>query len=79
MPPHYSDAGPARASACGFLLLDLIPIAVNDRAARAYAEALSNASGVALTDTTVEDSWYFALIGTVLCTEVTGQAVRPAQ
>ena len=49
---------------------------MNDRATRAYAEAVRAAGATALTDTTVEDSWYFAVIGTLLCSEVTGQAIR---
>jgi len=79
MPEHYADAGPTRGSACGFLLLDLIPIAINDRADRAYAAALHNANAVAVTDTTIADRWYFAVLGTVLCTDLAGQAVRVEQ
>ncbi len=73
------DAGPAQGSACGFLLLGVIPISINDRVSRAYEQALTAANAGAVTDTSVQERWYFALIGTVLCSDLSGRAVRYAQ
>ena len=75
-PGTYTEIGPAKGLGCGLLVFNLIPFRVNDRAARAYAKALREASATALIDTTVEDRWYFAVIGTVVCTEIGGQAIR---
>ncbi len=72
------DAGPTQASACGLLLFNVLPLGTNDRASRAYGYAVAAAKAVALTDTSVQDRWYFALIGTVLCCDISGRAVRNA-
>jgi uncharacterized lipoprotein NlpE involved in copper resistance len=77
-PEHAVDVGPAHGSSCGLLFLDLVPVGVNDRAVRAYAEALRTARAEAITGTTIEDSWYFVVVGTLLCTDVDGRAVRAA-
>jgi hypothetical protein len=76
LPQHYTEAGTAHGSACGLLLLDLIPIGVNDRAARAYTEALHSANATVVADVSTEDSWYFVLVGTLLCTDISGQGIR---
>ena len=72
------DSGPAQGSACGLLLFNVLPLGLNHRASRAYGYALSAAKAVALTDTSIQDRWYFVLIGTVLCCDVSGRAVRNA-
>lgn len=77
-PDHAVEVGPAHGSGCGLLFLDLIPLGVNERVGRAYAEALRTAHAEAITGTTIEDSWYFVVIGTLLCTDVDGRAVRAA-
>jgi len=79
-PPNraLTDAGPAEGSACGLLLLNVLPLGVNDRAARAYAEAVNATNAAALTDTSIEDRWYFILVGTLLCSDIKGRAVRYA-
>jgi hypothetical protein len=75
-PKSYAVVGPAKGSACGLLLLDVIPIGVNDRTERAYADAVAKANATALMDTSVTTSWYYAVIGVVHCTEIQGTAIR---
>jgi hypothetical protein len=75
-PTGYSQVGQAGGTACGMLLLSMIPIAINDRVERAYARALGPGEATSLTDTSITESWYFALIGTVVCTRVEGVAIR---
>lgn len=52
-------------SASGFQLLLLIPININDRHERAYESLLAAAAGDVVTDVRVQESWTYALIGTV--------------
>jgi hypothetical protein len=75
-PESYASVGPATGSACGFLLFDLIPLGINDRVERAYAEALRRDSATALLDTKITNSWYYVFFGVVHCTEVAGVAIR---
>lgn len=75
-PTGYSELGKAGGDACGMILLSVIPIGVNDRVERAYARALARDDATSLTDTSITERWYFGLIGTVVCTRVTGLALR---
>jgi hypothetical protein len=64
-------------SACGLVLLNIIPIGINDRAERAYRNALEPTKANELGDVSVVDSWYYILIGEILCAEVSGAVVVP--
>lgn len=76
--PDSAELGPRTSgSACGLVLLNVIPIGVNDRAERAYRRALEPTKANALADVSVVDSWYYILIGEVLCAEVSGAVVVP--
>ena len=75
-PASYSVLGSTNGSACGLLLFDLIPIGINDRTERAYANAVGKAGATTLIDTSITTSWYYALIGVVHCAEVQGTAIR---
>lgn len=75
-PTEYSEIGSTRGEACGLLLFSLVPMSVNDRVERAYANALERVKGTSLTDTVLTDQWYFALLGPVVCTRVEGLALR---
>ena len=78
-PAGYVLGGPAKGSACGMLVMGVIPAGVNGRAERAYQTALKNGGGGdGLVDTTVRDRWYYAYIGSVLCTDVEGTIYRVA-
>jgi len=52
------------ASAAGFQLLLVIPIRVGSRQERAYAELEKKAKGGMITDVEIQESWYYALVGT---------------
>jgi len=58
------------ASACGFQLLLLIPINTNSRAHRAYDNLIREAGpSYVVRDVKVQETWYYAAVGTVYCTE----------
>jgi hypothetical protein len=61
-------------SACGFQLLLLIPIMTNNRAELAYMSLMHQAGSDYVTDVKVRESWYYAFIGTVYCTEFQAMA-----
>ena len=71
-PTHYATTATGRGSACGLNLFGVFPIAVNDRAQRAYDEALTASGGTGLTDVKVTERWYYAYVGDVFCTDVEG-------
>jgi len=63
------------ASACGFQLLFIIPIKINDRYERAYTELLADAGpGYSVTDIHVSESWRYGLVGTAYCTDLRATA-----
>lgn len=63
-------------SACGVLVFDLIPAGVNTRTDRAYRNAIEG-RGVALTDTEIQNSWYYIpFVGNLLCPTVRGKVQR---
>lgn len=62
------------AQACGFQLLLLIPIMINERQSRAYQELLNAAGREHITDVKIKESWTYAFIGTVYCTELEATA-----
>jgi hypothetical protein len=70
--------GPSReieANACGFQLLTIIPISINSRLQRAYAELQERANGDYITDVKVKESWNYAFVGTTYCTELHAKAI----
>jgi hypothetical protein len=82
--PHDLSRGrPITASACGFQLLLVIPISINDRAERAYSDIVSKAFGDYVTNISVQEQWYWAFVGTVYCTEMQAMAypkiIAPAE
>jgi hypothetical protein len=67
----------AHGSACGFLLLNLVPMGVNGRVEKAYRQAQVAIGERDVTDTKVTDSWWaIPLVGTFLCTEIEETAVQ---
>jgi hypothetical protein len=77
MPEQPHDATKGRtitASACGFQLLLVIPISINDRAKRAYSELVGASGGDYMTDIKVNETWTYAFVGTVYCTEMQAMA-----
>jgi len=70
------EAGLTSGSACGMMILGLIPARMTDRTARAYEDAIHQAGSTGLTETTVTTHWYWAVVGTVHCVDVDGTATR---
>lgn len=62
------------ASASGFQFLLVIPISVNDRHQSAYGQLMAQANGDYITDVKIEESWTYALLGTVYTTTITATA-----
>ena len=63
--------------ACGYQLLDFIPIQTNDTMSRALRNVQYQARGQYIESVQIEQSWIYGLIGTVLCTRVSATAVMP--
>ena len=65
------------AEASGFQLLLFIPIGVNDRTERAYADAIRSVPGATgLINVTYSEDWFWWVIGTNRIVTVTGDAIR---
>jgi len=76
-PVPVGDARTVKGEGCGFQLLLLIPISINDRAERAYMQLEQQAGGDFITDVQVEERWTYALVGTQYCTMMQATAIRP--
>ena len=74
-PASYSEGERTSSQACGMLLFTFIPVSLNDRVERAYAEALDKANATSLTDTSLIESWQFTPFGPRVCTSVSGIAI----
>ncbi len=71
--------GPVRqvdSKNCGFHLLGLIPIMVNDRQSRAYEGIEMQAAGGFITDVRVTESWSWWFIGIGVCTSLNAKVVQ---
>ena len=83
MPPgKYTRLGTATGSACGSLGLVatayyFIPMGINSRVERAYANALASVPGAtSLVNVTMQENWYWWIIGTVRCVTIAGEAIK---
>lgn len=65
-----------KSEACGFQLLLLIPIAVNNRAERAYRLLEAQAAGDFITDVRVRERWIWGFVGTTYCTILQAKAIH---
>ncbi|HEY3699896.1 MAG TPA: hypothetical protein VGK97_11225 [Spongiibacteraceae bacterium] len=70
----FSKGRPITTSACGFQLLLFIPIAINGRMQNANEELIDKAHGDYISDVKVTESWKYAFVGTVYCTELSAMA-----
>jgi len=81
-PEHYSRLGKAEGSACGSLGIlatayYFVPMGANSRIERAYNDAVANVPGAtSLVNVTIQENWYWWLIGTARCVTVTGEAIK---
>lgn len=79
---EHSTLGPARGSACGSLgviatAYNFVPMGLNSRVERAYADALGSVPGAtSLVNVTMQEDWYWWVIGTARCVTITGEAVK---
>ena len=79
---EHARVGAATGSACGSLGLlatayNFVPMGLNSRVERAYADAVSSVPGATgLTDVTMQENWYWWLVGTARCVTITGEAVK---
>lgn len=81
-PQNYQKLGKTSGTACGSLGIlatayYAIPMGLNSRVERAYADALAKVPGAtALIDVTYQEDWAWFLIATSRCVTVTGEAVK---
>ena len=81
-PDDYRRLGRAEGKACGALGIlgtayYFIPMGLNSRVDRAYADALRSVPGAtALVDVELRENWYWWVIGTSRCVTIRGEAVR---
>jgi hypothetical protein len=81
-PANYQQLGRATGSACGSMLVlstayYFIPIAFNSRVKRAYQSAIASVPGATgLVDVTIQENWYWWLLGTARCVTITGEAIK---
>ncbi|TGK32497.1 hypothetical protein EHQ12_19080, partial [Leptospira gomenensis] len=62
---------PVYGRSCGFLLFGILPIDTNERFIRAYQKMISQRKGT-VSQITLQESWYWGLIGTGYCATFTG-------
>lgn len=81
-PEHYERLGKATGSACGSLgvvstAYYVIPMGANSRVERAYSDAIASVPGATgLVNVTMQEDWYWWLIGTARCVTITGDAIK---
>lgn len=61
---------------CGFQLLDFIPAGTNDTLSRGLRALRYRTSGTYVEEVAVDQTWYYGLIGTILCTTVSAKIYR---
>lgn len=81
-PADYRSLGPTTGKACGSLGIVAtayyaIPIGLNSRVENAYIDALNKVPGAkSLTNVTMQEDWFWWLIGTARCVTVSGEAIQ---
>ncbi len=75
-PASYKELGTCEDSSCSFLLLGIIPFGFGSLPENAYQYAISSKGADGLINPVISESWYYAVIGTVYCTRVSGTAIK---
>jgi hypothetical protein len=81
-PEKYEKLGSTSGDSCGVLLLGdwvlaFIPIGLSDRVKDAKTNAVSKVPGATdLVNVTVQERWYYWLIGSSRCVTVSGEAIK---
>lgn len=69
-PVDFTRPREISSEACGFQLLLVIPVSINDRYQRAY-NTLTNAAYMDyMTNVRIEETWTYCLVGTMYCTKM---------
>lgn len=81
-PEHYEKIGPATGKATGSIgilgtVTNFIPMGLNTRVYRAYDNAVASVPGATgLIDVTLDESWFWWVIGTGRTVTISGEAIR---
>jgi hypothetical protein len=81
-PAQYEKLGPATGKATGSIgvlgtATNFIPMALNSRVYRAYDSAVASVPGATgLIDVTLDESWFWWVIGTARTVTISGEAIR---
>lgn len=81
-PVEYEKLGPATGKATGSIgvlstILNFIPMGLNTRVYRAYDNAVASVPGATgLIDVTLDESWFWWVIGTARTVTISGEAIR---
>lgn len=81
-PADYQSLGPTTGKACGSLGIlatayYAIPLGLNSRVENAYIDALNKVPGArSLTNVTMQEDWFWWLIGTARCVTLSGEAIK---
>jgi hypothetical protein len=81
-PAEYEKLGPATGKATGSIgvlstILNFIPMGLNTRVYRAYDNAVASVPGATgLIDVTLDESWFWWVIGTARTVTISGEAIR---
>jgi hypothetical protein len=81
-PAQYERLGPATGKATGSLGIlgtatNFIPMGLNSRVYRAYDYAVASVPGATgLVDVTLEESWFWWVIGSARTVTISGEAIR---
>ena len=81
-PEKYEKLGATSGDSCGVLLLGdwvaaFIPIGLSERLQSAKSSAVAKVPGATdLVNVTIEERWYYWLIGSSRCVTVSGEAIK---
>lgn len=73
--PNEKSLGQTEATSTGIMLFGVIPINQNTRFENAMAEAAQKAGGTRLTDVTISEQWFYAVVLDGFIFKVQGTAV----
>jgi hypothetical protein len=81
-PQQYTKLGPAKGSACGTMaflgtVTNFVPVELNDRAQRAYQNAVASVPGATgIINVTYQEDWTWWVLATSRCVTVSGEAIK---
>ena len=79
LPDEYEELGESSCKSCSFLLFGFIPIRFSVLPQRAYNCAVQSKNGDYLLNPTLSESWYWAYIGNLYCTKISGMVIKEKQ